>query len=191
MIDAVQLPVLGAAERESATNEKRHRKILHAEQPLNPLHRVEVIFARIFLVFRPSSRIGVQGSRFSLFRSRVLSLPVLLLPRHRCRESAFFFYLSPSRRPSVNSFSFLSFHRAAHRHGQFSRPRSRAASEQRKRARITASARENLKTILQTISKYTAILPSNFEKSSFRRQFQFSGQKTSTRANSSVRVFSI
>lgn len=50
------------------------RKILHAEPPLNPLHRVEVIFARIFLVFCPSSRIG--GSRLSLsfslppFRSR-------------------------------------------------------------------------------------------------------------------------
>lgn len=62
----------------------------------------------------------------------MLSLPVLLLPRQHCRESSFSFYLSLSR-PSVNSFSFLSFHCAANRHGQFSRPRSRAAI--RKRAR--------------------------------------------------------
>lgn len=59
----------------------RFREILHAEPPLNPLHRVEVIFARIFLVFRPSSRIGVQGSLALLlsfssfsFRSRELLL---------------------------------------------------------------------------------------------------------------------
>lgn len=73
---------LNASRRRARGGIASLRKILHAEPPLNPLHRVEVIFARIFLVFCPSSRIG--GSRLSLSfslspfrtrRARVLPLP--------------------------------------------------------------------------------------------------------------------
>lgn len=93
-------------------------KILHAEPPLNPLYRVEVIFARIFLVFCPSSRIG--GSRFSL--SFFLSLSLSLL-------SALAFFLSlapPSSRilalsSSICQFIFVSLFPSWRvlRHGQF------------------------------------------------------------------------
>lgn len=72
-------------------------------------------------IFSVSSFVPHRSSRlslsFSLFRSRVPSLPVLHLPRHRYHSLSV--SLSFSRRPSVNSSSFLSFHRAAHRHGQF------------------------------------------------------------------------
>jgi len=69
-----------------------------------------VIFARIFLVFCPSSRIG--GSRLSLSfsLSRFLSFPLSRsssLPRYHRRESLL------SLCPSVNLSSFLSFHRGA------------------------------------------------------------------------------
>lgn len=48
-------------------------------------------------IFSVSSFVPHRGSRlslsFSLFRSRVLSLPVLLLPCSRCRKSSFSFHL--------------------------------------------------------------------------------------------------
>lgn len=111
----------------SKSERYRLRKILHAEPPLNPLHRVEMIFARIFLVFRPSSRIEVQGSL------------ALLLPALACSFSL----AEPSPRilapsPSVCQFIFVSLfpsRRAPPR--PVSRPRSCAASE---RARAAASA---------------------------------------------------
>lgn len=112
------------------------RKILHAEPPLNPLHRVEVIFARIFLVFCPSSRIsGVQGS---------LAL-LLSFPLSSCSRSS-----SPSRHIAANPrslfvhlsiylrFSLSIVARSSPR--PVSRPRSRAAFEREASERIAASA---------------------------------------------------
>lgn len=118
----------------------RFREILHAEPPLNPLHRVEVIFARIFLVFRPSSRIGVQGSLALLlsFSSSLLSAlesslssglsPFSPLSHHAANPRSFFLFLSHRLR-AANLSPFLSFHRAYIPPRPVSRPRSCTASE--------------------------------------------------------------
>jgi len=155
-IDAVQLPALGAVERKSVMNENRHRKILHAEPPLNPLHRVEVIFARVFLVFRPSSRIGVQGSRSPSPSSALacffspFPFTLTIAAVNPCSLSLSFSFSS-----SVCQFIFVSLFPPCRTPPRpVSRPRSHAASEQRGRARSVASARiclaararENLET---------------------------------------------
>lgn len=153
----IQLPTLGAVEHESVRNENCHRKILHAKPPLNPLHRVEVIFARIFLVFRPSSRIGVQGSCSpSLSSALACFLSQFSISLAIVTTLSPFLSLSLVVRLSIHLRFSLStvLHIAT---ASFAVARSRAASERGERTRIAASAciavaHENLETIRRTVS---------------------------------------
>lgn len=179
----IQLPTLDChwtrvgEERESPPKDFARRTAIKPVAPCRGDFCVDIFSVSSFVPHR-GSRLSLS---FSLFRSRVLSLPVLLLPRHRYHS--FSVSLSLSRRPSVNSSSFLPFHRAAHRHGQFRghKVALHPSEESERGSACIAVVHENLENYSTDDFKFVTApptVPRDFEKSaSFQRRFQSSVRK--------------